>query len=153
MLAFLSVQPAEPLRAEESLIWTARTSGGMASLIYGSLDPKKTPVFLLTCLNEMDIAVLEIFGVVEGKEPGQKVTIAFAVGDKKASLEGKIERDDKSATMFAEASEVEPDPMLEVLAAPGEATVTLDQAKKTLSEQGRAAAVAQFSKDCAMVAR
>jgi hypothetical protein len=150
--AILGLLAAAPSRADESLLWTARTSGGMVSLSYGSLNPDQNPVFLLTCLNEMNVSVLEIFSVIEGKRPGQDLTIEFAAGDKKTALDGRVELDDKSATMFAEASEVEPEPLLDVLGAPGEVTVTLGFTKKTLGDQGRAAAVTQFSKDCAMIA-
>jgi hypothetical protein len=142
---------ARPLQAEENLIWTARTSGGMVSLAFGSLDPDKNPLFLLTCLNEMNVSVLEIFGVIEGKRPGQDLTIEIAAGDKKVALPGKVELDDQSHAMFVEASEVEPRPVLDVLGASGDVTVTLGFTKKTLGDRGRAAALTQFSKDCEMV--
>lgn len=143
-----------PARTEgESLLWTARTNGGMVSLSYGSLDPKQNPLFMLTCLNELNVTVLEVFSIVEGKAPGQTLTIGLAAGDKKASLEGRVELDDKSHAMFAEANEVEPDPVLEVLKAKGDLTVSLGVTQKTLGDAGREQAVAQFSKDCEMITR
>jgi hypothetical protein len=53
-------------RTEESLVWTEKSSEDLVSLTYGPLDPAKTPLFLLTCFNSMEVAALEIFGSSRG---------------------------------------------------------------------------------------
>src|SRR5262249_21029957 len=109
--------PVSLARGEETLVWTSNTNGDLISLTYGSLDTAKPPVLLLSCFNEMKIGVLEIFGTIEGTRPGQKLSIDLAAGDAKTSLEGSVELDDKTGTMFAEASDIEIAPLLGVLKA------------------------------------
>ena len=98
--------PLSFAHAEETLVWTTNTNGDLISLTYGSLDTSKPPVLLLSCFNEMDVAVLEIFGTIEGTRPGQKISIDFAAGSTQSSIDGAVELDDKTGLMFAEASEV-----------------------------------------------
>jgi len=135
-------------RGEETLVWTSNTNGDLISLTYGSLDTTEPPVLLLSCFNEMKIGVLEIFGTIEGTRPGQKLSIDLAAGDAKASIEGSVELDDKTAMMFAEASDIEIAPLLGVLKAPGPLTVKTGLTTRTLPEVGRADAAAKFSTDC-----
>ena len=134
--------------AEESLVWTEKSDEGRASLAYGPLDPAKTPLFLLTCFNNMDVAVLEIFAVIEGTRPGQPLTIELSAGSAKLPLKGEISVDDATSSMFAEANEVKVKPVLEVLRAPGPLTINLGLTNKTLSDQGRADAVEKFDQAC-----
>jgi hypothetical protein len=134
-------------RTEESLVWTGTTQGGLISLTYGSLDTSKPPLFLLTCFNEMDVAVLDIFGALEGGQPGQKLTIELS-GAASQSLQGETSRDDKTGRVFAEASDIEVKPILAVLKSPGPVTVKVGSTTKTLSDAGRADAVEKFSKEC-----
>ncbi len=135
-------------RSEETLVWTANTNGDLISLSYGSLDSNKPPVLLLSCFNEMSIGVLEIFGTIEGSRPGQKLSIDLSAGGTQSSIEGSVELDDKSGTMFAEASDVEIAPLLGVLKASGPLTVKIAATTLTLPEVGRAEAAQTFSKDC-----
>jgi hypothetical protein len=135
-------------RTEESLVWAETASEGLVSLSYGSLDQAKTPLFLLSCFNGMDIAVLEIFGVVEGTRPGQAVTIALSAGSAELPLKGEVSLDDATGSMFAEANELKVKPVLDVLRASGPVTVKLGLTEKTLSDQGRADAVDKFSQSC-----
>ncbi len=135
-------------RSEETLVWTANTNGDLISLSYGSLDTNKPPVLLLSCFNEMSIGVLEIFGALEGTRPGQKLSIDLSAGGTQSSIEGAVEFDDKSGTMFAEASDVEIAPLLAVLKASGPLTVKIAATTLTLPEVGRVEAAETFSKDC-----
>lgn len=133
---------------EDTLVWTANANGGLIALSYGSLDSSKTPVFLLSCFNEMDVAVLEIFGTIEGTRPGQELSIDISAGDAKSSSKGQASTDDKTGAMFAEASDVEIAPLLEVLKSPGPLTVKTALTTRTLPEAGRADAAGKFSTDC-----
>lgn len=135
-------------RSEETLVWTANANGDLISLTYGSLDTSKPPVLLLSCFNEMDVAVLEIFGTIEGTRPGQKISIDFAAGSTQSSIDGAVELDDKTGLMFAEASEVKLADVLSVLKSAGPLTVKTAATTRTLPEVGRAEAAEKFSKDC-----
>ncbi len=135
-------------RSEETLVWTANTNGDLISLSYGSLDTSKPPVLLLSCFNEMSIGVLEVFGTIEGTRPGQKLSIDLSAGGAQSSIEGSVELDDKTGTMFAEASDIEIGPLLGVLKAKGPLTVKIAATTLTLPEVGRADAAETFSKDC-----
>jgi hypothetical protein len=135
-------------RTEESLVWTEKSSEGLVSLTYGPLDPAKTPLFLLTCFNSMEVAVLEIFGVIEGTRPGQPLIIGLSAGSTELPLKGEVSLDDATGTMFAEANELKVKPVLDVLRASGPLTVNLGLTNKTLSDQGRADAVEKFSQSC-----
>lgn len=147
-LFFVALSQCGGARAEESLVWTEKSDEGRASLAYGPLDPAKTPLFLLTCFNNMSVAVLEIFGIIEGARPGQPLTIALSAGTAKLSLQGEVSVDDATSSMFAEANEVKVKPVLEVLRASGPLAVNLGLTNKTLSDQGRADAVEKFDQAC-----
>jgi hypothetical protein len=147
LAALFASAPAQSA-SEGSLIWTERTDGGSVSLAYGSLDTAQNPLFLLSCFNEMDIVVLNIFSVIEGTRPGQPVTIEISGGSEKATLKAQSEIDRKSASMFAEAGEVEVEPLLTVLRADGPVTLKMGFTTKTMSDAGREQAVDQFRKDC-----
>jgi hypothetical protein len=134
-------------RAEESPVWSEKSDEGRASLAYGPLDPAKTPLFLLTCFNNMNVAVLEIFGIIEGAHPGQPLTIALLVGSAKL-LQGEVSVDDATSSMFAEANELKVKPVLDVLRATGPLKVNLGLTDKTLSDQGRADAIEKFDQAC-----
>ncbi|HSD93092.1 MAG TPA: hypothetical protein VLB11_08725 [Methyloceanibacter sp.] len=139
--------PGKLVRAQETLVWTDKASEGFVSLTYGSLDATKQPKFLLSCFNEMGIAVLDIFGVIQGTRPGEKLIIEFS-GGSSLSLEGAVELDTKSGSMFAEASEIEVKPLLEVLKSPGPVTVKMAATTLTLSDTGRAEAAERFGRNC-----
>jgi hypothetical protein len=96
----------------------------------------------------MEIAVLTVFGAFEGAQPGQKLTIEVSSGNATASLEGEASLDDKTGSIFAEASGIEVKPLLGVLKAPGPLTVKAADTTQTLSDTGRATAADTFSKDC-----
>jgi len=51
---------------------------------------------------------------------------------------------------FAEASDIEVKPVLEVLRQPGPITVTVGKTSASLSDKGRSQGVERFTKDCAL---
>ena len=135
-------------RAEDTLVWLDKSSESLVSLGYGPVDPAKNPLFLLSCFNAMSIAVLDVQKEIPGATPGEKLTIELSAGDAKASIEGEAARDEASGVTFGEASDIAVKPVLEVLRAPGQVTVTMGKTSATLSDQGRGQAVAKFSQDC-----
>ena len=95
----------------------------------------------------MSIGVLEIFGTIEGTRPGQKLSIDLSAGGTESSIEGAVELDDKTGTMFAEEA-MSRSPPLGALKASGPLTVKIASTTFTLPEVGRAEAAEKFSKDC-----
>jgi len=147
-LLFVALPQGGSPRAEESLVWTEKSDEGQVSLAYGPLDQAKTPLFFLTCFNNMNVAVLEIFWAIEGTRPGQPLTIMLSAANAKVPLKGEVSVDDATSSMFAEASDLKVKPVLEVLRASGPLTVNLGLTDKTLSDQGRADAVEKFAEAC-----
>jgi hypothetical protein len=145
----LGALPGSAVHAQGTPVWTEKSSEGFISLSYGSLDSEQ-PILQLSCFNEMEIAVLNIFGGIEGARPGQKLSIELSAGSAKAALEGEVSLDDKTGATFAEASGIEVKPVLDVLKAEGAITVKTGETSQTLSEVGRAEAVEKFSKDCTL---
>jgi hypothetical protein len=96
----------------------------------------------------MNVAVLEIFGAIEGTRPGQPLTITLSAANAKLPLKGEVSVYDATSSMFAEASDLKVKPVLEVLRASGPVTVNLGLTDKTLSDQGRADAVEKFDEAC-----
>jgi len=143
-----ALPPGSLARSEETLVWTANANGALIALSYGSLDASKPPVFLLSCFNEMKVAVLEIFGAIEGTRPGQDLSIELSAGSSQSSIKGEASLDDKTGMMFAEASGVEVAPLLALLKSPGPLNIKTAVTTRTLPEVGRADAVDKFSKDC-----
>jgi hypothetical protein len=144
---FTLLIPGGLARTEESQVWTGTTNGSLIALTYGPLDTSKPPVFLLTCFNEMDVAVLEVFGSIVGTRPGQKLSIELSAGSSQ-SIDGEASLDEKTGAMFAEASDIKLEPVLAVLKSPGPLTIKTGETTRTLSDAGRAEAVETFSKDC-----
>jgi hypothetical protein len=143
-----ALAPGSSARTEESNVWTGTTNGDLISLTYGPLDASQTPIFLLTCFNEMDVAVLEVFGSIEGMRPGQELTIDLSAGNSNSPLKAEASIDEKTGTMFAESSDIKLEPVLDVLKSPGPLVIKTAATTKTLSDLGRADAVETFSKDC-----
>jgi hypothetical protein len=139
--------PAVSGATEEAHVWSGTSNGSHISLAYGPTDRSKAPVFLLSCFNGMSVAVLDVFGAIQGTRPGQALTIELSAGSSK-SLEGEASVDDKTGSMFAEASDIELKPVLEVLKSPGPLTVKTGMTSRTLPDKGRAEAVDKFSQAC-----
>jgi hypothetical protein len=131
-------------------VWAGTSNGSHISLAYGPPDQSKQPIFLLSCFNGMSVAVLDVFGAIEGTRPGQALTIELSAGSSQ-SLEGEASVDDKTGSMFAEASDIALKPVLEVLKSPGPLTVKTGLTSRTLSDKGRAEAVDKFSQACELV--
>src|SRR5262245_51587480 len=93
-------------RAEDSLVWIAKSSGSLITLAYGPVDTTKAPLFLLSCFNGMDIAVLDIHQEVTGAKSGEKLAIELSAGSMTAPIAGETARDDATGQVFAEASEI-----------------------------------------------
>jgi hypothetical protein len=132
--------------AEESLVWLSKSNGSLVTLAYGPVDPTKAPLFLLSCFNGIDVAVLDIHQDIAGAKPGEKLAIELSAGSATASLDG--ETADASAEVFGEASDIKVKPVLAVLREKGPMTVNIGGVNVTLSEQGRAEAVEQFAGAC-----
>ena len=146
--ALLVAALASLSRAEEILLWTAREDGGLVSLSYGSFDRGKIPIFMLSCFNGMNIAVLNLHEELSGTEPGQKITIEIAAEAAQTPVQGEAARNERDGPVFAEASGVAIAPVLTVLKEPGPVTVSVGDTRVTLSDTGRPDAVAKFGKDC-----
>jgi hypothetical protein len=142
-----ALAPIDSARAEEKSVWTDKASEGFVSLSYGPLDASRQPVLLLSCFNEMEIAVLDIFGVIEGTRPGEKLTIELSAGGSHA-IEGESGIDAKTGSMFAEASDIAVKPVLAVLKSAGPLTVKMAATSLTLTDTGRAEAAERFGKNC-----
>ncbi|MGZ5850883.1 MAG: hypothetical protein ACXWJN_09930 [Methyloceanibacter sp.] len=133
-------------RAEASLVWISKSNGSLVTLAYSPVDPTKAPLFLLSCFNGMDIAVLDVHQDIAGAKTGEKLTIELSAGAATASLDG--ETADANGAIFGEASDIKVKPVLAVLREKGPVTVKLGETSATLAEQGRAEAVGTFAEAC-----
>ena len=148
-LAFLSAHSPLLAATDADHVWTERTSGDdLVSLAFGPPDLAKNPLFLLSCFNQMDVAVLDVHREVDGGAPGESLTIEVASGGKQAPLKGEVAKNEATGTTFGEAAGIEVKPLLEVLQEPGPLTLTMGKTSATLPEQGRAEAVSRFSQGC-----
>jgi hypothetical protein len=91
--------------------------------------------------------VLDVHQAVEGSA-GDAITIELSSAKGQAPIEGEIAKNRETGTSFAEASDIRVKPILEVLRDEGALTLSIGKSSATLSDAGRAAAVAQFAKDC-----
>lgn len=135
------------LAGAETQIWTEKASEGMITLAYGPVDSSQHPTLLLSCFNEMGVAALEIFGVIEGTRPGEKLAIEFSAGTSH-TVDGVVELDDKTGGMYAEASGFEVKPLLAVLMSEGPVKVSMAATNLALTDAGRADAAEKFGQDC-----
>ncbi len=74
-------------RTQENAVWSAESAGDMTSLRYGAFD-QDLPLMQLTCFNELEIAVLDIYDDVGTAKPGDPVEIELAVGSISAPIKG-----------------------------------------------------------------
>jgi hypothetical protein len=135
-------------RAADSLVWISKSNGSLVTLAYGPVDPTKAPLFLLSCFNGMDIAVLDVHQEIAGGTPGEKLAIELSAGTVTARLSGETAHDEASGVTFAEASDIKVKPVLAVLREKGPVTVKMGETSATLAEQGRAEAVEIFAESC-----
>lgn len=133
--------------AQETLVWTQKASGGFVTLAYGPIDPRKTPLFMLSCLNGAGIAVLDVSAGASA-EPGTDMTIVLANGDATASVEAEVIHDEASGATLVEGSDIDVKPILDVLKGSGPVTMKVGDANAELSDQDRGQAVKEFTKQC-----
>jgi hypothetical protein len=139
---------ASPASAAETSIWAERSNGSLTTLAYGPLDPAVDPLFLLSCFSDMSIVVLDVHKEVGGVATGKPLTIELSSDKTKAPIEGEVAQDETSGKTFGEASDIKLKPVLDVLRDPGSLTLKMGETTATLSDQGRADAVSEFSKNC-----
>jgi hypothetical protein len=151
--ALFAVSVAAPLafgsaRAEDTQVWISNSNWSLVTLAYGPVDSSKAPLFLLSCFNGMDVAVLDVHQEVAGAKPEEKLTIELSAGSVTAPVDGETSHDDATGLTFAEASDIKVKPVLAVLREKGPVTVKMGATSATLAEQGRADAVETFAADC-----
>lgn len=134
--------------AQETLVWTQKASGGFVTLAYGPIDPNKTPLFMLSCINGAGIAVLDVSAGAADAKPGTDMTIDLTNADLTAPVEAEVIHDEASGTALVEASDIDVKPILDVLKAAGPVTMKVGEAIAELSDRDRAQAVEQFTKSC-----
>lgn len=134
--------------AEQAMIWTEKASGGLTTLAYGPLDPTASPLFVLSCFSGMNIVVLDVHKEVQGAKRGDLITIELSSAKAQAPVKAEVETNEATGTTFGEASDINVKPVIEVLRDPGPLTVKMGEASTTLSDQGRAQAVAEFVENC-----
>jgi hypothetical protein len=149
--AILAILPFASIgRSEEAMVWTEHSSGGLTTLAYGSLDPAQSPLFLLSCFSGVNIVVLDVHKEIPGANPGDSLTIKLSSTKAQSPVKGEVGKNETTGTTFGEASDINIKPMLEVLRDPGPLTINLGEASATMSDTGRADAVAQFVRSCAL---
>jgi hypothetical protein len=134
--------------AQGTNLWQAKSSGSFVTLRYGPVDDREKPLFLLSCLNGVSIAVLSVYTDFPQREPGEAITVNFGVGDQSASVAGESAQEDGTGIIYFEAGDIAVKPILKVLDEKGTVSMTSGAIGNYLSDAGRAAAVEQFAKDC-----
>ncbi len=149
-LAYLiaALAPGSLALSEETSVWISKSSGSLVTLAYGPVDPTKAPLFLLSCFNGMDIAVLDVHQEIAGAKQGDKLAIDLTAGAVTAAVDGETAHDEASGVTFGEASDIKVKPVLAVLREKGPVTIKMGETSATLTEQGRAEAVETFAQDC-----
>ncbi|MGK2922621.1 MAG: hypothetical protein ACSLE4_07520 [Methyloceanibacter sp.] len=134
--------------AQGSNLWQAKASGSFVTLRYGPLDEREKPLFLLSCLNGVNIAVLSVHMDFPQREPGDAITIQLSAGGQSTSVAGESAHEDGTGVIYFEAGDIAVKPILKILSEKGQVSMTTGAIGNDLSEDGRTAAVAEFSKDC-----
>ena len=143
----LAAAATEP---EPGYAWRVAKPHGKVSLIYGSTEDIDHDSFFLFCDNGKKTDELSIYEEIRGAEAGQPLTIEISAGSAKIGLKGETAEDDMSGWIIPQAKAFAVKPVLAVLKGAGPLTVTAGEAKLTLPEQGRAAAVSQFASICTL---
>ena len=146
--ATLLAGPAPGAFAQGSNLWQAKTSGSFVTLRYGPLNEREKPLFLLSCLNGVGIAVLSVYTDFPEQEPGEAITIKLSAGGQSTDVAGESAQEDGTGTIYFEAGDIAVKPILKILSKKGTVSMTSGEIGTDLTEPGRAAAVAEFSKDC-----
>lgn len=136
--------------ADDRSVWTGKANGGLATLSYGSIDTTKSPEFLLSCFNGMDVAVLDIRAAIAGVEAGKPLTLQLLAGTQTVEIKAGGASDGKEGAAYAEASDVQVKPILAVLGQTGPITLKIGEASTSFSDLGRMDALKTFSEECAI---
>ncbi len=139
---------AEVAKSEEAMMWTEKSSGGLTTLAYGPLNPTASPLFVLSCFSGMNIVVLDVHKEIPGAKRGDAITIELSSAKAQAPVKAEVELNEATGTNFGEASDIDVKPVLQVMRDPGPLTVRMGDVSATLSDQGRAQAVAKFVDNC-----
>ena len=139
---------ADAGKSEEAMMWTEKSSGGLTTLAYGPLNPTASPLFVLSCFGGMNIVVLDVHKEIPGAKRGDAVTIEISSAKAQAPVKAEVESNEATGTTFGEASDIDVKPVLQVMRDPGPLTVKMGEASATLSDQGRAQAIAEFVENC-----
>jgi hypothetical protein len=139
---------ADAGRSEEAMMWTEKTSGGLTTLAYGPLNPTASPLFVLSCFSGMNIVVLDVHKEIPGAQRGDPLTIELSSSKAQAPVKAEVETNEATGTNFGEASDIDVKAVLQVMRDPGPLTIKMGEVSATLSDQGRAKAVAEFVENC-----
>ena len=146
--ALLAGTQSGPARAQGANIWQAKTSGSFVTLRYGPLNAREKPLFLLSCLNGVSIAVLSVYMDFPERQSGDPITVKLSAGGQSTSVAGESAQEDGTGIIYFEAGDIAVKPIVKVLREKGAVSMTSDAIGNDLAEAGRAEAVAEFSKDC-----
>lgn len=146
---FASTQPG-PAPAQGADIWRAKSSGSFVTLRYGPLNERENPVFLLSCLNGVGIAVLSVYLDFPEQETGEAITIEFSADGQTTPVAGETASEDGTGVIYGEAGDIAVKPILKILNEKGPVSMRSGANGMELSTAGRAEAVAKFSKDCSL---
>ena len=150
-LAVLTIAAALSSRPAYAVdFWQAKTSGSFVTLRYGPPDEREKPVFLLSCLNGVGIAVLSVYMDFPENQPGDAITIDVSAGGQTAPVAGETAAEEGTGIVYAEAGDIAVTPVLKILKEKGTVTLKSGANAVDLSANGRAEAVAEFSKDCSL---
>jgi hypothetical protein len=139
---------ADGAKSEEAMMWTEKSSGGLTALAYGPPNPTASPLFVLSCFSGMNIVVLDVHKEIPGAKRGDAITIELSSTKAQAPVKAEVETNEATGTNFGEASDIDVKPVLQVMRDPGPLTVKMGEASATLSDQGRAQAIAEFVENC-----
>lgn len=134
--------------SEEAMMWTEKSSGGLTALAYGPPNPTTSPLFVLSCFSGMNIVVLDVHKEIPGAKRGDAITIELSSTKAQAPLKAEVGMNEATGTNFGEASDIDVKPVLQVMRDPGPLVVKMGDVSATLSDQGRAQAVAKFVDNC-----
>lgn len=129
-------------------VWRAKTSGSFVTLSYGPLDAQARPVFLLSCLNGVNIAALSVYMDFDETEAGLPLTIELSASGQSAPVGGETARDEASGVIYGDFGDIAVTPILKILREKGPVMMTSGDERVELADAGRAEAVTEFSKDC-----
>jgi hypothetical protein len=150
LLAAALLAGALPVSAEASDIWRAAKSGSFVTLRYGPVDARESPVFLLSCLNGVGIAVLSVYMDFPERQSGDPITVELSAGEQATSVAGEIASEEGTGVIYGEAGDIKVKPILKVLREKGPVSMKVDANGTELSDAERSQAVEQFAKDCTL---